>query len=127
MPRARLRDLGITIGTLPTGPNNAITDVDGVRVTIFDWHYTPTHVRVKPGDTVWLLNLDTAPHSATSAPHPGRLVPGESDGIFFDTGEFLGEERSFTIPEDAVPGSTVPFFCTAHRDFEHGVGRLIVQ
>ncbi len=31
-PRPRLRDLGVTIGTLPTGPLNAITDVDGVRV-----------------------------------------------------------------------------------------------
>jgi L-aminopeptidase/D-esterase-like protein len=31
-PRRRARDLGITIGTIPTGPNNAITDVDGVLV-----------------------------------------------------------------------------------------------
>jgi D-aminopeptidase len=30
--RPRLRDLGITIGTVPTGPLNAITDVPGVRV-----------------------------------------------------------------------------------------------
>jgi D-aminopeptidase len=30
--RARLRDLGFHIGSLPTGPNNAITDVPGVRV-----------------------------------------------------------------------------------------------
>jgi len=30
--RARLRDLGIHIGNLPTGPNNAITDVHGVLV-----------------------------------------------------------------------------------------------
>ena len=30
--RPRLRDLGVTIGTLPTGPLNAITDVEGVRV-----------------------------------------------------------------------------------------------
>lgn len=30
--RARLRDLGITIGTMPPGPLNAITDVPGVRV-----------------------------------------------------------------------------------------------
>ena len=30
--RPRLRDLGITIGTQPTGPLNAITDVPGVRV-----------------------------------------------------------------------------------------------
>lgn len=30
--RPRLRDLGITIGDLPPGPNNAITDVPGVHV-----------------------------------------------------------------------------------------------
>ncbi|QSQ20809.1 hypothetical protein JY651_37115 [Pyxidicoccus parkwayensis] len=99
---------------------------DVVRVTIYDWHYSPTHIRVKPGQTVSVLNLDTAPHSATSSSHPGRFVPGESDGIFFDTGPFLGEERSFTIPVDAVPGSTVPYFCTVHHDWEHGVGRLLV-
>jgi D-aminopeptidase len=32
MPRARLRDLGLTVGTLRPGPFNAITDVAGVRV-----------------------------------------------------------------------------------------------
>ena len=32
MPRPRLRDLGITIGHLPPGPNNAITDVPEVLV-----------------------------------------------------------------------------------------------
>ena len=32
MTRARLRDLGITIGNLPTGHYNAITDVSGVTV-----------------------------------------------------------------------------------------------
>ena len=32
MSRARLRDLGLTVGALPPGPLNAITDVPGVRV-----------------------------------------------------------------------------------------------
>ena len=32
MPRPRARDLGLEFGTHPTGPNNAITDVPGVRV-----------------------------------------------------------------------------------------------
>lgn len=32
MSRLRLRDLGVQIGTLPTGPHNAITDVPGVLV-----------------------------------------------------------------------------------------------
>ncbi len=30
--RPRARDVGVVIGTLPTGPRNAITDVDGVGV-----------------------------------------------------------------------------------------------
>ena len=29
---ARARDLGVEIGRLPTGPANAITDIEGVRV-----------------------------------------------------------------------------------------------
>lgn len=32
MSRTRLRDLGIIIGDLPTGPHNAITDVPGIKV-----------------------------------------------------------------------------------------------
>lgn len=36
MTRKRLRDLNVTIGELPTGPHNAITDVPGVLVG----HYT---------------------------------------------------------------------------------------
>jgi D-aminopeptidase len=32
IPRVRLRDLGVTIGRIPPGPHNAITDVAGVRV-----------------------------------------------------------------------------------------------
>jgi D-aminopeptidase len=32
MERARLRQLGLSIGMMPPGPNNAITDVAGVRV-----------------------------------------------------------------------------------------------
>lgn len=34
MPRSRLRDLGITLGQLPAGPLNAITDVAGVTVGV---------------------------------------------------------------------------------------------
>jgi len=30
--RPRLRDIGLSIGLMPTGPDNAITDVPGVRV-----------------------------------------------------------------------------------------------
>ncbi len=36
MAKPRLRDLSVTIGTQPTGPHNAITDVPGVRVGYAD-------------------------------------------------------------------------------------------
>lgn len=42
-PRPRARDLGVVIGSLPTGVLNAITDVAGVRVG---------HVTVTAGDTI---------------------------------------------------------------------------
>jgi len=41
--RPRARDLGVVVGILPTGPLNAITDVDGVRVG---------HTTVIEGDSV---------------------------------------------------------------------------
>jgi D-aminopeptidase len=43
MPKPRLRDLGITIGTMPVGTHNAITDVPGVSVG---------HCTVVEGDAV---------------------------------------------------------------------------
>lgn len=39
MSRARLRDLGVRLGQLPTGPHNAVTDVPGVGVG----HCTVSH------------------------------------------------------------------------------------
>ncbi|MFZ4720188.1 MAG: P1 family peptidase, partial [Ilumatobacteraceae bacterium] len=42
LPRPRARDLGLRFGALPTGPNNAITDVPGVRVGhVTIWHDDP--------------------------------------------------------------------------------------
>ncbi len=41
--RPRARDVGLVIGTLPPGPHNAITDIDGVRVG---------HATVTSGDSI---------------------------------------------------------------------------
>jgi D-aminopeptidase len=41
-PRSRARELGLSFGSLPTGPLNAITDVPGVRVGhVTIWHDEP--------------------------------------------------------------------------------------
>ena len=55
MMAARLRDLGVTIGTLPPGPGNTITDVAGVAVG----HVTLSDGPVQTGVTAVL-------------PHPGH-------------------------------------------------------
>ena len=53
MARARLRDLGLTIGGLPTGEFNAITDVAGVKVGYFTLIRDTPHV-VRTGITaIW--------------------------------------------------------------------------
>ena len=53
MARARLRDLGVEIGSLPTGKFNAITDVAGVKVGYFTLIRDMPHV-VRTGITaIW--------------------------------------------------------------------------
>jgi D-aminopeptidase len=70
MARARLRDLGITVGQLPPGPLNAITDVAGVRVghaTVI--HDTPSVARTgvtaiwPGGDDSWERAVFAGYHS----------------------------------------------------------------
>jgi len=70
---ARARDLGISIGTLPTGPNNAITDVAGVRVghTTLISGDGPLHVGegpVRTGVTVIMPNERPWEHPVFAAP-----------------------------------------------------------
>ena len=68
-PRPRLRDLGVKVGILPTGPTNSITDVAGVRVghrTIVEGDSVRTGVTaVKPHpDNVFLDKVTAAVHVA---------------------------------------------------------------
>ncbi len=70
MKRARLRDLGITTGRLPTGPWNAITDVPGVKVGYANMiHDQPTVVRTgvtaiwPAGDDIWSNWVFAGAHS----------------------------------------------------------------
>lgn len=66
-PRPRLRDLGVAIGTLPTGPRNAITDVEGVRVG---------HATLIRGD-----NIRTG--VTAILPHAGNLFQEKVPGAVF--------------------------------------------
>ena len=84
-PRSRLRDLGITIGRIPPGPLNAITDVAGVKVghtTLIrgDGSLTPGQGPVRTGVTV-IIPRDDVWHHKVSA---GAFVlngTGEMTGL----------------------------------------------
>ena len=66
-PRARARDIGIQIGSIPTGPHNAITDVTGVKVghvTLNDGDSIRTGVTaILPSDDIWTARLFGAAHT----------------------------------------------------------------
>ncbi len=65
--RARARDIGIQIGSLPTGPHNAITDIAGVKVghvTLNEGDSIRTGVTaILPSDDIWTARLFGAAHT----------------------------------------------------------------
>ncbi len=82
-PRPRLRDLGVTIGNLPPGPLNAITDVAGVKVG---------HTTIVRGETV---------RTGVTAilPHGGNLFRDKVPGAIF-VGNGFGKLMGSTQVEE---------------------------
>jgi D-aminopeptidase len=88
MTRARLRDLGISVGVLPTGRFNAITDVAGVRVGYF------TLIR----DTPRIVRTDI-----TAIWPRGPEI--RTDYVFADTFSFNGNGEMTGLPWIAEQGT----------------------
>jgi D-aminopeptidase len=72
-PRPRVRDLGIRVGVLPTGAQNTITDVDGVKVG---------HATIIRGDDVRTGVTAILPHEGNLFREkvPGAVVVGNGFG-----------------------------------------------
>src|SRR5438132_5554033 len=90
MTRPRVRDLGVTIGALPTGPLNAITDVEGVRVG---------HATLIRGDNI---------RSGVTAilPHGGNLFQEKVAGAIFvgnGFGKIMGTTQVDELGEIETP------------------------
>ncbi len=116
--RSRIRDLGITIGTLPPGAHNAITDVPGVLVghtTV--WFDEPQTARtgvtvIAPNDgNVW-----TQPVFAGSASFNGC---GEMTGLVW-----IGESGMLSTPIAITSTTSVGNVWSALTAYgiEHGFG-----
>jgi len=88
--RPRARDLGITVGVLPSGPLNAITDVSGVMVG---------HATLIKGDNV---------RTGVTAilPHPGNILRDKVPGAVFvgnGFGKMMGSTQVAELGEIETP------------------------
>ena len=89
-PRPRLRDTGLTVGPLATGPLNAITDVPGVTVG---------QVTLVKGDTI-------RTGVTVIRPHPGNLFQDKVPAAFFRAngfGKFAGSPQIDELGEIESP------------------------
>src|SRR5512141_1863045 len=89
-PRPRLRDLGVKLGVLPTGPRNAITDVAGVKV----------------GQTTVIRGDDVRNGVTAVLPHSGNLFREKVPGAVFvgnGFGKLMGSTQVEELGEIETP------------------------
>lgn len=73
-PRKRAREIGLSFGSWPTGPSNAITDVPGVRVGhVTVWHGEGTEPIARTGVTAIVLDDPAALFARPMAAAPAVL------------------------------------------------------
>jgi plastocyanin len=85
----------------------------GFFITISGYAFSPANLRVPPGGTVTVVNLDATTHSVTSEAAPNAFTPGSMNGVEFNTGAFTGT-KTFVIPSSAASGTTVLYYCIPH-------------
>lgn len=82
MARQRLRDLGINVGTMPTGPLNAITDVPGIWVGHTTLNYDEPRI-ARTGVTVIVPREDKIRQDYCYAGHHSFNGNGEMTGLLW--------------------------------------------
>lgn len=118
MTRARLRDLGITIGRLPTGTYNAITDVPGVLVgqrTII--HDEPRVARtgvtvVVPREDIWTNQAFAGTFSLNGCGEMTGTIWIEESGLLH-TPIGICNTNAVGVVRDAI--AAYPLELTSHR------------
>lgn len=110
--RRRLRDLGITIGSMPTAPLNAITDVPGIRVG----HTTVIHGEgaLRPGEGPARTGV-TAIHPHEDSAFTS-LVPAAVE-VLNGAGEMTGRSQidEYGLLESPILITNTLSVGTAHR------------
>jgi len=116
-PRPRARDLGIIVGSIPTGPLDAITDVAGVRVG---------HTTIARGDSINSAVTAILPHGGNPFREkvPAAIVVGNGFGKLAGSTQVneLGELESpivltctLCVPRPRTPCSPGSSRCQATK------------
>lgn len=124
-PRRRLRDLGITIGTLPPGPHNAITDVPGVLIGHATLIYDQPHV-VRTGVTAILPRDGEIAHDYAFAGFHRFNGFGEITGIQWieESGLLTSPVMLTTTNQIGLVRDVLPEY--GFRHYQHGAYYLPV-
>ncbi len=83
----------------PPPPPEAIEDLNKVRVQMTASGFSPSEVRIKPGQTVEFVNIDSADHWPASGVHPTHQLC-----------------QGFDARGPVTPGSTYSFQFTSPRE-----------
>ena len=78
---------------------------DGRTITIKDFDYAPRDIEAKVGDTITVVNEDSASHTLTA------------EDKAFDTGPFGKETKTFTVTK----AGKFTYSCTVHPYMPKGV------
>jgi plastocyanin len=84
-----------------------------VSVVIQSMTYTPREAAVGRGDIVVWTNSDIYQHTVTADAHNAVLGGPNSDAKYPD-GFTAGQTYAWTVPADAVPGTTWYYHCRFH-------------
>ncbi len=117
MNHHRLRDYGLTVGTMPTGPRNKITDVPGVRIghcTIdTDRHKTGVTVIIPADGNLYARKLTAAAHVINGFGKTAGLMQVQELGTLetpivltstLDVGKMYDALVSYTVEQCAADG-----------------------
>lgn len=88
---------------------------EATQITIKDFSFSPSTITVKKGESITWTNKDSAPHTATSNPHPIHTdLPELSSGVLQKDGEY-----TFTFTKTGTFG----YHCHIHPSM---LGTIIV-
>ncbi len=106
-PKVTLEYAGgsISATTSVTVTSGQTASSDSVVVLMDDNFFLSADVTAEPGTRIIWRNTGSRPHTATS-----------DDGLWDSGTKQPGESWSWTVPIDAQPDSTLPYYCVFHGD-----------